>query len=292
MISNEVKTEPRMLRIGDLLGELELDATARHTARTTGTALGPVTGLAALDLLLGGCLPPGAHIVHGGPGIGKTALALQIAATCGCPALYVTCEMAPVELLRRLTARATRTYLGKLKSGELPPAMVVELARRAAASAPDLRLADGTQVWASPAWLAEALEVARGQHPHVLLVVDSAHAWAAGLPGALSEYDGLNLALAALQEIAGRLGCPVLTIAERNRASARQGGLYASAGSRKFEYGAESMLSLERAEEGRDDPAGGPVEVILRVEKNRHGVGGKVELEWHGALQTFREGGF
>jgi len=68
--------------------------------------------------------------MHGQPGTGKTAFALQVAAQCGFPCLYVTCEMAPLELLRRHTARVTRTYLNRFKSGELSPRESLELARR------------------------------------------------------------------------------------------------------------------------------------------------------------------
>src|SRR5918996_1264990 len=92
------------------------------------SARAPVTRIPQLDDVLGGALQPGVHVVHASPGAGKTALALQIAATCGFPALFVTCEMAPLELLRRITARVTETLLGRLKSGEYDPTRVVKLA--------------------------------------------------------------------------------------------------------------------------------------------------------------------
>src|SRR5262245_6513362 len=121
---------PRLLRLGDLLDDWQADAQAVHDARVNGTPRGPLTGLATLDQQLGGALAPGLHILHGQPGIGKTAFGLQVAASCGCPALYLTLEMSPLELLRRIAARETDTFLGRFRTGELSPEESVRLAGR------------------------------------------------------------------------------------------------------------------------------------------------------------------
>jgi len=139
-----VKT-PRLARFGDLLTEWEAEATAARDALRNGTLRGPVTGLPKLDRELGGALQSGPHFIHGGPGAGKSALALQLAAECGFPALFVTCEMARLELFRRHTARTTGTFLGRLKSGEFRPNDSLSLAREAAAAAPLLAIADATR---------------------------------------------------------------------------------------------------------------------------------------------------
>lgn len=281
---------PQLCRLSDLLGAWNLDAQAAFDARTLSIPRGPITGLAALDRELGGCFAPGVHIAHGAPGAGKTAFALQVAASCACPCLYLTCEMAPLELLRRLTARTTSTYLGRLKSGEMRPADSLELARRGAAQAPQLALVDGTRAYASPAYLRECAEIVRGDSPHLLIIVDSLHAWTESAPpvGA-TEYDTLNVALMALKRLTADLNCPVLAIAERNRGAMQGGGLSAGAGSRKIEYGAETVLDLERAEGARAD-AQGEVEIKAKLCKNRHGAAGKsIALRFHGALQRFQE---
>src|SRR5687768_2449406 len=103
-LSQDSPRQPPPLPLAALLGEWEADAQAAFDARVKGIPRGPVTGLAGVDEALGGVLQPGLHVVHGGPGVGKTALGLQIAATCGFPALYVSAEMRPLELLKRLTA--------------------------------------------------------------------------------------------------------------------------------------------------------------------------------------------
>ena len=110
--------------LADLVADLVADAEAAHVAYLTGRPRGPQTGLAAVDEALGGDMAPGVHVLQAAPGAAKTALALQMAATCGFPALYVSAEMQLLELLRRVTSRVTGTFLGKLKSGELPAAEV------------------------------------------------------------------------------------------------------------------------------------------------------------------------
>jgi replicative DNA helicase len=110
------------------------DAQAAHTAHATGQPRGAQTRLPQLDGILGGFLAPGVHLLQAAPGAGKTAFCLQAAADCGFPALFVTAEMPPLALFRRLIARATGTYLGRLQSGELAPEVVEALARRAAGS--------------------------------------------------------------------------------------------------------------------------------------------------------------
>jgi hypothetical protein len=102
--------------------------------------------------------------------------------------------------------------------------------------------------------------------------------------------DLINVAIGALRALAGRLGCPVLGIAERNRASMTSGGLNAAAGSRKFEYTGESVLDLGVDEKGGPLPGPGETAVVLHVAKNRNGAAGKrLHLAFHGALQRFAD---
>lgn len=282
---------PGLMRLADLLGEWDAEALALYEAKQKGIARGPVTGLPKLDRELSGYLAPGMHIVHGAPGIGKTAFCLQLASGCGCPVLFVTCEMAPLELLRRLTARLTGTFLGKFKTGDLAPPEAGRLVRQAVAELPHVVLLDATQAYASATALLNAAETTRQtvpDNPHLLLIIDSLHAWADGAPAA-PEYDRLNEHLSLLRQLSARLSCSILTVAERSRGSMDKGGLSAAAGSRKFEYGAESVLELGAEGDGKPD-AQGEFPVALRLAKNRHGVPGKVvKLMFNGALQRYRE---
>src|SRR5258708_4181553 len=75
-------TAGRLQWASGLLPQVLADAEARRLQReATGSAvLGVPTGLAQLDNLLGG-LNEGLYLLAGAPGMGKTTLALQIAAT-------------------------------------------------------------------------------------------------------------------------------------------------------------------------------------------------------------------
>ena len=288
--ANAPEPKPPFFALGALLGAFGDDAEESHTARVSGVPRGPQTGFPALDRELSGALRPGLHWLHGNAGTGKTALALQIAARCGFPALFVSCEMAPLELLKRHTARETGTFLGKFKSGELTRAGAESLARRAIEAAPALALCDATQARAPLQFLCDIAEIVKGDAPHVLLVVDSLHSWALRLFPDLPEYEALNRAISGLQALAARLGCPILAICERNRSSMASGGLNAGAGTRKIEYSGETVIDLHREDKAREDSAG-EVAVKVTLSKNRHGAAGKgFDLQFNGALQRFQMG--
>lgn len=280
---------PRILRLQDILGEWNSKAAALHDALVNSRPLGPLSGFPKVDRELCGAFPPGVHIIHGDPGAGKTAFALQIACSCKCPALYVSCEMGPLELLRRITARVTNTYLGRFKTGELPPEKAANLVGQAIAATPNLIILDATQKIATASLIMRAAREIKRQTEaeHLLIVIDSVHSWADSMP-VDNEYEALNAALASLRKMGSELGCPVIGIAERNRASQRIGGQAGSAGSRKFEYGAETVMELGRKES--ETNALGECEIVLTFSKNRHGSPGKtVNLTFKGALQSFEE---
>ena len=184
---------PVLYRLADLARAWHEDAVAAHDARRQGKPRGPVTGFSLLDRKLGSFLVPGVHVLHGSPGAGKTAFCLQVAAECGFPALYVTCEMAPLELLRRITARVTQTFLDDLRSGTLTPEDSDAKLMTAIDAVPNLALVDaapGIRGAGLPAGGSRGV-TPRAETRHVLLVIDSAHSWAktaALAPG--SGFDG------------------------------------------------------------------------------------------------------
>jgi replicative DNA helicase len=197
--------------------------------------------------------------------------------------------MSLLEVLRRIAARVTGTYLGRFKTGELATAASLSLAQRAVAACPNLWLVDATRTYPPESYLKERAEVARGDDRHLLIVVDSIHSWSEAHGGELSEYEILGAHLAKLRALGSSLECPVLAVAERNRGAMKAGGLSAGAGTRKLEYGSESVWDLQRDPEVKDD-VNGEVPVTLRLAKNRNGAAGKsVELRFCGRLQRFRE---
>lgn len=280
----------RVMRLGDLVDELVADNEAAIKARQSGQTRGPVTALPVLDKALGGYLANGVHVLQAGPGAGKTALALQIAATCGYPALFITAEMSVLELFKRIIARETGTFLGKLKTGEIGSKDLERKAREAAAKAPWLSILDATIGYVKPEdfiAVAEALRE-RAEASSLLLVLDSLQYWAKSAGGG-SEYELVSAGMRALSEAAGRLSCPIIAISQRNRVGNKSdGGLYASKGSGDVEYAGESVMDLTRMSDQPD--ASGKVEINLTIHKNRHGeVGRTIAFEFSGRLQEFNE---
>lgn len=294
---------PRLLPLGDLLGELLDEAEADHSAKLSGTLRGPVTGFPLLDRDLGGRLMPGYHVLHGNTAAGKTGLALQIGAQCGFPALFVTCEMSPIELFRRVIARTASVFLHDLKNGVFTRDAFAEKARITMSACPQLALLDATRTYVTAAEIRAAAEVWREHHDagHILLCLDSLHAWARRSPTFRDEgeYEGLGVAIGELQLLSAELGAPILVVNERNRGSADYGGVNASAGHRAIEFGAETVLGLYRETtkdgQGKDThrpkpfDACGEVGTHITIEKNRHGAGGRFEMKYCGRLQKFSE---
>ena len=207
--------------------------------------------------------------------------------------MFISCEMPPLELLRRLAARVTGTYLGRFKTGELQPAAALALARKACEAAPDLAIVDGLAGFPDQAWLFQRATEMRGTARHILLVIDSLHSWAQGAGADASEYECLAAALASLRTLAGQLQAPVLMIVEENRPTLTKStkrGLHSGAGHRGIEYGAESVLGMTCEDEQPD--MSGEKRIVMKIEKNRHGkAGDSFNLLFHGALQRYREGG-
>jgi len=286
---------PRTVRLSELVSELVADVRSAAEAKASGRPRGPVTGIAAIDRIMGDYLAPGLHIVQAAPGAGKSAFCLQAAAHSFYPALFVSCEMGLLECFRRTVARETSTFLGKIKSGELGEREVQRLALEAVEKASGLSLMDATQAYAAPDLICDVADGLRSEAAHVLIVIDSLQVWAKSRrraepdAAALDEYTSLNFALEDAAAIAARLNCPVLLVSHRNRAGNKGGdALHASKGSGDVEYCAESILDLTPKKDEED--ASGMREVTARFVKNRHGaVGAAVTLKFNGALQEFSE---
>ncbi len=239
---------PNPALLGDLADKLlEQEAISREAVRT-GKAPGPTTGLTALDEEIGGFMARGLHVLLAAPGAGKTSLALQIAGTCGCPALYVTSEMPRVELLRRIIARTTGTYLGKLRGGKMSADELRANTVQAATACPMLALYDATITAATVTDIqtkADALRT-RFEASHVLVIVDSITDWALSTANnaATSSMDTderivAELALSGLKALIAELSGAVLVIAHRNRVGQNAKGgdrLHAAKGTGRYEY--------------------------------------------------------
>ena len=294
---NETTTiNPKLTLLSDVVSDFLADSEAAYLAHKSGLSRGPVTGFAQLDKEMSGYLAPGIHVIQAAPGAGKSAFCLQVAASCGFPALYVTAEMGVLELFRRTVARETETFLGRLKSGELGLEAATKLAISTAEKIPHLAFLDGTYGYASPEVIRDAAEALRERagKEHVLIVIDSLHVWArsarsSGEVASASEYELINAGLNGASQIASDLSCPILAVSHRNRAgNTGSGGLHSGKGSGDIEYIAETVIELTPTDEPEN--AAGNKEITLSIHKNRHGVLVKdIPLTFCGRLQKFSE---
>ena len=283
---NDATNNPTTTKLRDLISLVDdLDANACD-ALATGRPRGPVTGLSEIDQAIGGALPEGLIILQGAPGAGKSALGLQIAASCQFPALIVSAEMAPIELFLRLIARHSGQFLRRLKTGELGRGKLTTLASETAKAYPNLTILDATRGGATLERIEAALDPGRA-----LILIDSLHVWALGLTkgAAVTEYDSIGMALTTLAALASHTRSPVVTIAHRNRQGQKGGGLHAAKGHGGIEYAAELVFDLNLKDEAKWGQ-GAEKDVTLTIEKNRHGAAGEhIELVFTGALQSFRQ---
>lgn len=288
---------------------LEEEASAR-AAVAAGKPQGAVTGFPKLDRELGGFLVPGLHTILAAPGAGKTSLTAQIGAQCGCPCLFVTVEMRPVEILRRCIARETNTYLNRLRGGELSAETLIQKAAQTAAAAPAFMIHDATQrrpinpeseakdhILATSITAIQNAAYAlreRFESDRVLIVLDSLTDWAgANLSAGETEYNATERALNDLKALSAVLVCPILVIVHRNRASNKdtsgEGGMFGGKASGRIEYVSESLWVMENGKEKEPDIQG-LLERKLTLHKNRYGVPFKtVTLLFEGRVQRFSE---
>jgi replicative DNA helicase len=268
---------PELFTLEQLVDPLAKAAQRGRDAAEKGEPRGFITGFPSLDSALGGCLEPGVHELHSNTGTGKTAFAWQIATQSRNPCLYVSCEIRPVVMMRRLVARITDTPVRKLvggskRDGGLDGSQVRKLAEDAITRVPNaskLAIVDAKRQYASPEYLHARVQALKGADPYFLLVIDSVHAWIRSTPvNAVSEYELITAGLTRLEQLAAELDIPVLLINERSRNGMEKGTVNASAGSRQFEYMAETVLSLEPPKPG-DRPRS--TKIDLKIQKNRNG---------------------
>lgn len=260
------------------------------------------TGLAGLDALLEGGIPPGLTVLGSKSSMGKTTLLLQLAdrfAVQGRQVLFFTVEMSRYELLAKSLARLPQARAcGETARALLDGKVTADRLQRLFQA---YREATGGRVHfeepeqpLTPALLLQRVEefaVRTGQKPVILL--DYLQLMAPARPAATDKQNA-DAAVAALKQLVRRYDTAVLAASSFNR-EAYDGGadMKAFKESGLVEYSADLLLALQLREKGAEPAArqgGERRSVELVVLKNRFGkAGAKAQLCYLPAEERFED---
>ena len=236
------------------------------------------TGLDPLDRLLGGgLLAGGLYVLAARPGMGKTALALQMAdhvARVHGPVLYVSLEMDQEQLSARRAARVSGLPIHRLLMGKLEEEELQTLARTAAALG-KVPLYLNRSAWAGVEQVGRLARQVKGLR---CVVVDYF-----GLlrppDSRAARYETMTQASAGLKALARSQKVPILCLAQLNRElAARKGGrpqLTDLRDTGALEQDADGVILLHRPD-WEQPAAAGSYALELILAKNRHGPTGSV----------------
>lgn len=281
-----------VVALPDLLPKIIEDVVMRCQAvQEKGTAaVGLSTGIGRLDKLLGG-LQPGVHMLAGEPGQGKTSFVLQMAghvAKASYPVLFISFEEPLERLAFKSICQQSGLEMKKFADGLGDPA---ELSRAAKEFGPTLRglyLLEGSSLITMAQIKAKALQImARDKAEKCLIIVDYLQRWASARRD-FSEYRHVVSALVGeLRELSFRLSSPIVVISSQNRNGQGTSMLTSLKESGDLEYSTDTALFLVENKERPTRPPARAVE--LKIEKNRYGDKGKVELIFKPEVGIFLE---
>lgn len=251
------------------------------------------TGFVELDNLTSGFQAGDLIIIAARPSLGKTALALNIAAYAAVEKQKVvgvfSLEMSKESLLIRLLCSEARIDSHKLRTGfssrEDWSKMTLALGRLAEAPL----LIDDTPALSVMQIRAKARRVKAEKKALDFLIVDYLQLVTGGMPGARFENRTQEVSFISrgLKSIAKELNVPVVALSQLSRAPEMQPGrkpqLWHLRESGSIEQDADVVMFISREEEkdqGEDGnvPDRLSVSVELRVEKQRNGPTGRVPL--------------
>lgn len=262
---------------------------ARQHYQSTGNSIqGVRSGLSGLDHILGG-FQEGLTILSGGPGTGKTTLALQMAADAaenGTPALYVTFENTPPQLMLKGVCSCGRLNSRDVRRGKVPLSEVQPAADRWAEKTRRLGFIRGEPSLTRGQIRGKARRMMnRFGSERCLVVVDYLQLYAKAAED-LQHLRDLRPKVEQmgneLRDLGVTLQSPVVALSSQNRTAGygKDGGGNARMDTLKesgdLEYSADAVVFLTGSDERiATDPARA---MDLVVAKNRHGETGTVDL--------------
>lgn len=299
-ILGDVEAASRELRLAEpdevqdmTAREATLALVDQYEAAYNGTApRGITTGFVELDQITGPLMPGQLVIVAARPGVGKTALALNISERVAVEERQgvgiVSLEMTPSQLVHRLISSRSRIDSKRLANQK-------ELAEDELALVSDV----SADVARAPIFMADkpltvqAITATakrwRMDRDIKLLVIDYLQLISAGSRGK-SRYEDISTISNAIKRLALELDVPVLCLAQLNRASESENRAPRMSDLRDsgaIEQDADIAILLHQQIGTGEGPTVDPSRVVVTVAKNRSGPVGRTALRFRGEITRF-----
>ena len=275
----------RVETVGQVAAKVIIATDERQQGKSpTGTR----TGFRDLDEKLVGFDPGALVVLAARPGVGKSALALELSyrvAVAGRAVLFVSLEMGREQIVQRLLSSMARVRLQRIRIGDLNEYEWASLikAQEQLAIVP-LHIDDKPRRTVADI-ASMARRVRNGTHPLGLVVIDYLQLMQPDDIRAPREQQIATISR-GLKVLSAEVGAPVLALAQLNRESEKRANrrpiLSDLRESGALEQDAEVVLFLYRDPE---DTACDYADVL--IEKHRNGETGSVKLGWDGQFTRF-----
>jgi len=263
----------------------------------SGKPIGVVTGFHDLDALLTGLQPGEMIVLAARPSVGKTALALNIAANvamvAGVPVLIFSLEMSRQDLGRRMLCTHSGVDSWRLRSCALSANDFQELANSVGALADaDIHIDDTSGLTA--ARMASRARRLVSQKGIGLVIIDYLQLMTSTGSGRDNRQNEVAQLSRQIKILAGELRVPVICLSQLNRSPEQREGhkprLSDLRESGAIEQDADVVLMLHREDTyHHGEPEYQPTNTAdLIVAKQRNGPTGAVKLQFNDTTASFR----
>lgn len=278
--------------LDDVFEDLFLDVVKRHEAVTIQgkSTIGLPTGIPKLDEYLGG-LQTGIHLLSAPPGHGKTTITLQIAANVarsGAPVLFVSFEESLNRLALKVICQEAGLEMKPFSDGYGEPEQLRSAYKLYKEELNKLHFIDGSSRLTASTLKAKALQLMnRHKAPNCLIIVDYLQRWASCNKQFNDFRHVVSGLVSDLRDLALRLDSPILVISSQNRSGQGSASLVSLKESGDLEYSADSAIFLTTPTQRTAFPPNRPVDI--KIEKNRYGDKGVIEMIFKPHMGSFKE---
>ena len=243
------------------------------------TTRGRSTGFMTLDVLTGGLRDGHLIIIGARPGVGKTALACNIAANMcrhGATCAYFSIEMSREEITERILLSEAQANKYKQDATH----KVMDVMDRVASW--DMYIDDRGSISIGQI-ISSTYKYKQQSKKLDAVFIDYLQLLRIAAKKNGTRSEDLGAATRAIKIMAKELKCPVIALSQLNRgAEGKEPTIADLRESGSIEQDADMVFLLHRMEET-------PTETTLIVGKNRHGSTGKIRLVWQSEYTRFLE---